>query len=306
LPDLSGRTVVVTGGNSGIGFHTADGLAAHGAKVILACRDLIRAERAVARIARRRRGEVSATELDLSSMSSVQDFAHSWTGPLDLLVNNAGVMAPPDPARTADGFELQFGTNHLGHFVLTGLLLPTLLSSDAPRVVTVASIAHQAGTEDVLDGNAGAYEPRQAYANSKLANLLFAVELDRQARARALPISSVAAHPGVAATGLFTDAEGMGANRVVRLVAPAVLRTFTQSARGGARAVLYAATEARPGSYVGPQRFGETRGRLGPARRSSFANDEKLAVRLWHVSEELTGFHYPWPAALPESGSGVK
>jgi NAD(P)-dependent dehydrogenase (short-subunit alcohol dehydrogenase family) len=306
MPDLSGRTVVVTGGNSGIGFHTADALAAHGAKVVLACRDLIRAQAAVVRIQRRRRSEVSAMPLDLSSMAALQQFAQSWTGPLDLLVNNAGVMAPPDPAKTADGFELQFGTNHLGHFVLTGLLLPALLESDAPRVVTVASIAHQAGTEDVLDGNAGPYEPRRAYANSKLANLLFAIELDRQARARGLPITSVAAHPGVAATGLFTDAEGMGANRVVRVVAPAVLRAFTQSPRAGARAVLYAATEAGPGSYVGPQRFGETRGRLGAARRSRWADDEKLALRLWHVSEELTGFHYSWPAPPPEGAGGVK
>src|SRR5690349_13561480 len=224
MPDLSGRTVVVTGGNSGIGFHTADGLAAHGARVVLACRDLVRAERAVAKIAARRPGEVSAMGLDLSSMESVRTFAQSWTGPLDLLVNNAGVMAPPDPAKTADGFELQFGTNHLGHFVLTGLLLPALLAARSPRVVTVASIAHHGGTAEVLDANVGAYEPRQAYANSKLANLLFAVELDRQARARQLPLTSVAAHPGVAATGLFTDAEGMGANRLVRLVAPGVLR----------------------------------------------------------------------------------
>ena len=306
MPDLSGRTVVVTGGNSGIGFHTADALATHGARVVLACRDLGRAERAVAKIAASRRGEVSAMGLDLSSMASVRTFAQLWTGPLDVLVNNAGVMAPPDLAKTADGYELQFGTNHLGHFVLTGLLLPALLAAGSPRVVTVSSIAHHGGTPEVLDANVGGYEARQAYANSKLANLLFAVELDRQVRARQLPLTSVAAHPGVAATGLFTDAEGMGANRVVRLVAPAVLRTFTQTPRAGATAVLFAATQAAPGSYTGPQRFGETRGRIGTARRSELARDEKLALRLWHVSEELTGFQYPWAAAQPSEGPGVK
>jgi NAD(P)-dependent dehydrogenase (short-subunit alcohol dehydrogenase family) len=306
LPDLSGRTAVVTGGNSGIGFYTADALAARGATVVLACRDLVRAERAVAKIAAKRHGDVRATGLDLASMTSVRTFAQSWTGPVDLLVNNAGVMAPPDPRRTADGFELQFGTNHLGHFVLTGLLLPALLASTSARVVTVASIAHHGGTADVLDGNAGSYEPRQAYANSKLANLLFAIELERQVRARQLPLISVAAHPGVAATGLFTDAEGMGANRVVRVVAPAVLRMFTQSARAGSHGVLFAATQAAPGSYTGPQRFSETRGRLGPAKRSEAAQDEKLALRLWHVSEELTGFQYPWPAPQRGAGNGVK
>lgn len=298
LPDLSGRVAVVTGGNSGIGWHTADALAAHGARVVLACRDLVRAERAVARIRARRGAEVTAAGLDLSSMSSVRSFAEKWLGPLDILVNNAGVMAPPKRARTSDGFELQFGTNHLGHFVLTGLLLSALLESRQGRVVTVASIAHRGGGADVVDGNAGpGYDAQRSYSNSKLANLLFADELDRQFRAHDVPLVSTAAHPGVAATGLATDPEGMGANRIVRAAAPVVLRLFTQSARAGARAVLYAATEAEPGSYTGPQRFGEKRGRLGPARRSSTAQDRKLARRLWHVSEELTGFQYSWPAA---------
>ncbi len=298
LPDLSGRVAVVTGANSGIGFHTAQTLAMHGARVVLACRDLVRAERAVERIAAASRGtQVISAGLDLASMSSVRAFADAWTGPIDILVNNAGVMAPPKPARTADGFELQFGTNHLAHFVLTGLLLTSLLEAERARVVTVASIAHHGGGADVLDGNAaGAYDPRHAYSNSKLANLLFADELERQLRARDLPIDSVAAHPGVSATGLFSDAEGMGAKRIVRAAAPMVLRLATQSARVGARAVLFAATQAEPGSYTGPQRFGETRGRIGSARRSPAAEDERLARRLWRASEELTGFQYPWPA----------
>jgi NAD(P)-dependent dehydrogenase (short-subunit alcohol dehydrogenase family) len=298
LPDLSGRTVVVTGGNSGIGWHTADALAEHGAHVVLACRDLVRAERAVARIAGRRSGRVTAAGLDLSVMSSVRSFAQSWTGPLHVLVNNAGVMAPPKRAQTADGYELQFGTNHLGHFVLTGLLLPALLEARSARVVTVSSVAHHGGDADVVEANAGAaYDAQHAYSNSKLANLLFADELQRQLQARELPVDSLAAHPGVAATGLVTDAQGMGANRVVRVGAPIVLRLFTQSAHSGARAVLYAATQAEPGSYTGPQRFGETRGRIGTARRSAQARDAALARRLWRVSEEMTGFVYPWQAA---------
>jgi NAD(P)-dependent dehydrogenase (short-subunit alcohol dehydrogenase family) len=298
LPDLSGRVAVVTGANSGIGFRTAEAFAQHGAHVVLACRDLVRAEQAVHRIGSAHdSAHVTSAGLDLASMSSVREFAESWTGPVDILVNNAGVMAPPKPARTSDGYELQFGTNHLAHYVLTGLLLPALLEAQHGRVVTVASIAHHGGAADVLDGNVGsAYDPRHTYSNSKLANLLFADELDREVRARGLPLDSVAAHPGVSATGLVSDAEGMGAKRVVRAAAPLALRLVTQSARAGARAVLYAATEAEPGSYTGPQRFGETRGRIGPARRSAEARDRKLARRLWRVSEELTGFQYPWPA----------
>jgi NAD(P)-dependent dehydrogenase (short-subunit alcohol dehydrogenase family) len=211
-------------------------------------------------------------------------------------VNNAGVMAPPKPAKTADGFELQFGTNHLGHFVLTGLLLPALLAAPDARVVTVSSTEHRRGTEAVLDGNRGErYHPQRAYANSKLANLLFALQLQRLASARGLPLTSAAAHPGVAATGLVSDPEGMGANRFVRLVAPVFVAAFTQSAAAAAHAPLYAAAVAAPGSYTGPQRFGETRGRIGPARLSPQARDEKLAHRLWQASEEITGLHYPWP-----------
>jgi NAD(P)-dependent dehydrogenase (short-subunit alcohol dehydrogenase family) len=298
LPDLTGRVAVVTGANSGIGWYTADALAGAGAQVVLACRDLVRADRAVRRIRDRHEGAAARPAgLDLSSMSSVREFAESWDGPLDILVNNAGVMAPPRRTITADGFELQFATNHLGHFVLTGLLLPALLAADRARVVTVSSIAHHGGGEDVIDGNlATAYNPQRAYSNSKLANLLFATELDRRSRLRGVNVDSVAAHPGVAATGLASDSEGMGANRVVRVAAPIVLRLTTQSARAGAHAVRYAATEAEPGSYTGPQRFGETRGRIGPARRSPLAQDDRLARRLWQVSEELTGLQYRWPA----------
>jgi len=305
LPELGGRTVVITGGNSGIGWHTARELSAHHARVVLAVRDVRRGERAADRIRTAvPSAQLEVRELDLATMESVRAFCDGWAEPLDVLINNAGVMAPPKLSRTRDGFELQFGTNHLGHYVLTGLLLRSLLKAPAPRVVTVASVAHRGGTDAVLSGNTeGPYDPQATYSNSKLANLLFALELQRQADARALPLISVAAHPGVSATGLASDPEGMGATRLMRVAAPVFLKLFTQPAAAGARAPLYAVAEATPGSYVGPQRLGETRGPLGPARLSEQAQDEKLAHRLWLLSEELTGFIYPWPNGNAMNGS---
>lgn len=292
LPDLSGRSAIVTGANSGIGFQTAKELAAHGASVVLACRDVAAGEAAAAEIGKGAR----VMRLDLASAAAVRDFAEQWDGPLDLLINNAGVMAPPKLALTTDGFERQFGTNHLGHFVLTGLLLPSLVASGAGRVVTVASIAHHGGTDAVLDGNLGEqpYNAQKTYSQSKLANLLFALELHRELTAHELPVTSTAAHPGVSATGLVGDREGMGANAFLRVAGTMFVKIFTQSAAAGARATLYAATEAAPGSYTGPRWFGETRGPIGPAKLSSYAQDEKLARRLWQVSEEMTGFRYSW------------
>jgi NAD(P)-dependent dehydrogenase (short-subunit alcohol dehydrogenase family) len=297
LPDLGNSVAVITGANSGIGWHTALALAGRRARVVLACRDTQRGAQAADAIRRAHPGaDVSVARLDLASMASVRAFAAAWSGPLDLLVNNAGVMAPPKRAVTEDGFELQFGTNHLGHFVLTGLLLGALAEARPGRVVTVASLAHHGGGEDVLDANAGpAYDPQHTYSNSKLANLLFAAELERKLHEYEVPVTSVAAHPGVSATGLVGDPQGMGANPVVRSLGPLFLTVFAQSARAGARSVLYAATDAAPGSYTGPQLFGENRGPIGPARMSELARDEKLAHRLWQVSEELTGYHYSWP-----------
>ncbi len=293
LPDLTGRTAVVTGGNSGIGFQAARQLARHGADVVLACRDARGAERAAARL----HGAVEVAELDLAATASVQKFAADWDRPLHLLVNNAGVMAPPKRSTTADGFELQFGTNHLGHFVLTGMLLPHLVAAERARVVTVASLAHRSGTGDVLDANAAEpYNPQRAYAQSKLANLLFARQLQRELAAHDLPVTSTAAHPGLASTGLVRDPQGMGANRFMRVVATLTLTLFTQSAAAGARSVLYAATEAGPGSYTGPTWLGGTRGPVGPSAQSPQAQDERLGRRLWQVSEELTGFRYEWDA----------
>jgi NAD(P)-dependent dehydrogenase (short-subunit alcohol dehydrogenase family) len=293
LPDLTGWTAIVTGANSGIGFHTTKQLAAHGARIVMACRNL---EAGTAAAATMGAGDaVSVAKLDLASSASVREFAEGWDGPLDLLINNAGVMAPPKLSMTADGFERQFGTNHLGHFILTGLMLPSLVASGRGRVVTVASIAHHGGTEAVLEGNLGdGYNPQKTYSNSKLANLLFALELHRELTAHGMPVTSVAAHPGVSSTGLVGDREGMGASTFMRTVGPVFVKIFTQSAATGARAVLYATTEAAPGSYTGPQRLGETRGPIGPARLSTFAQDEKLARRLWQVSEEMTGLRYAW------------
>ena len=305
LPDLTGTTAVVTGANSGIGLETASALAAHGASVTLACRDVSKGEQAAERIRRGLRGvdrdgaaagaDVRVGELDLSSLASIRRFAAAWQGPLNLLVNNAGVMAPRTWVATADGFELQFGTNHLGHFALTGLLLTALKAVPSPRVVTVASIAHQRGRADVLDGNpAQTYQPERAYGNSKLANLLFGAELQRRATASGAALTSTMSHPGVSATGLATSPQGMGANPVVRLAAPWVMKVFLQSAAAGANATLYATTAAAPGSYTGPQRLREMRGPVGPARRSVLAQDQELASRLWQVSQDLTGVDYPW------------
>jgi NAD(P)-dependent dehydrogenase (short-subunit alcohol dehydrogenase family) len=296
LPSFAGRSAVVTGGNSGIGWHTAAKLAGHGASVTLACRAIAKAERAADRIRAVAPGaDVSVEKLDLASQDSIADFTARWERPMDLLVNNAGVMAPPSWTPTIDGFELQFGTNHLGHFALTGRLLPWLLAAEQPRVVTIASLAHRSGGLDVLSGNpASGYHRQRAYANSKLANLLFARELHRRATEHGISLTSTAAHPGLSATGLVADREGFGSNTIVRLAAPFVLRPFCQSAASGANPSLYAASEAAAGSYSGPQRFGETRGPVGAAAVSDVAQDSALGSKLFDVSEQLTGVRFAW------------
>jgi len=296
LPDLSGTAAVVTGANSGIGFETARALAHQGARVTMACRNLPAAEQAAQRIRSSNKSiDVHVAELDLSSSSSVRRFADAWEGPLDLLVNNAGVMTPRRWQGTRDGFELQFGTNHLGHFALTGLLLSALQVAASPRVVTVSSLAHHSGGADVLDGNPPQrYRRQRAYGSSKLANVLFGAELQRRATAHGSALTSTMAHPGISATGLAVDPEGMGANPVVRLLAPWVMRVVFQSAASGARPVLYAATEAAPGSYTGPRWLRESRGPVGPARLSALAQDSGLSSRLWQVSQDLSGVEYRW------------
>lgn len=288
LPDLTGISAIVTGANAGIGLVTAQELAAKGASVVLACRNVEAGQAAAARMT----GDVRVEELDLASLASVRAFAARWRGPLDLLVNNAGVMNPPTYRETVDGHELMFGTNHLGHFALTGLLLPTLLHSTRARVVTVASLAHHRGSEAVLNANPrDGYTPEPYYGNTKLANLLFGLELGR--RAARTGLVSTMAHPGISATNLVASSDGMGANRLIRATAPFFMPVLFQSARAGANPTLFAATLAEPNSYSGPQRMRETRGPVGPAKLSRAARDEALAAKLWDLSEDLTGVEFP-------------
>ncbi|MFE9476977.1 oxidoreductase [Streptomyces spororaveus] len=311
IPDQSGRSAVVTGANSGIGYVTARELARHGAAVVLACRSAARGRAAVIRL----RGEVPAAHvefmpLDLADLASVREFAAEYGrrhASLDLLINNAGVMALPY-GRTADGFETQFGVNHLGHFALTGLLLPRLrAAAPGARIVNVSSGFHVLGRIDpdaaglAGDGLAGpgaerGYRRWIAYGRSKTANLLFTHELSRRFTAAGSPITAVAAHPGYASSNLHSGAsklEGPSLNSRVAAFGNAVLAQPTSS---GARPTLYAATEPgiRPDAFIGP-RFGW---RGAPARswRAGWTLDDRTGELLWAASEELTGVSY---AALP-------
>ncbi len=296
LPSFDGRTALVTGGNSGIGWYTGLELARHGARVWLACRNVERGADAVRRMTAQAPGaDVRLLPLNLASLASVSSVAEQWNGPLHLLVNNAGVMAPPSWRPTEDGFELQFGTNHLGHFALTGRLLPALLAAGQSRVVTVSSVAHRAASAAVLLGNPEqGYRAQAAYANSKLANLLFGLELQRRASAAGVGVSSTVAHPGFSNTNLFVSREGLGANPVLRGGGRVLGRLLFQSAAAGALPSLYAASAAAPGSYSGPQWPGEYRGKPGPARISPTGQDAGLAAQLWDLSEELTEVQYRW------------
>jgi len=285
IPDLSGRTAVVTGGNSGIGYHTAQELAGHGARVVVASRSADKGRAAVREIG----AGAEWAPLDLADLASVRAFADQFSGPLDLLVNNAGVMMIPRQL-TADGFEMQLGTNHLGHFALTGLLLPALLTSGGqPRVVTVSSGEHHKGSIDFDDlMGERSYGQMRAYQHSKLANLLFTFELQRRADAAGVDLLSVAAHPGFASTNLGHNAAG--AWRLVVRIA----QLTAQPAARGALPTLYAATAAgvRGGDYFGPDGRGEQRGYPKRVSASAAAHDAATAQRLWTVSEDLTGVRY--------------
>ncbi|MFG2935785.1 oxidoreductase [Streptomyces sp. NPDC048282] len=287
LPDLTGRTAVVTGANSGLGLATVDGLARAGAHVVLAVRDTDRGE-AAARTVTDARGTLEVRRLDLADLASVRRFAEDWHGDLDLLINNAGIMNVPE-SRTKDGFETQFGTNHLGHFALTNLLLPHLTD----RVVTVASNGHKVpGTRIRFDNLdlAGEYTPVRAYAQSKLANLLFTLELQRRLTAAGSPVRALAAHPGHATTGLQRHDRSPGRRVLMR----AMNRVVGQDGTAGAAKTLYAATRDLPGgSYIGPDGLGEQRGAPTLVGRSAAAADPDTARRLWTLSEELTGTPFP-------------
>ncbi len=298
MPDQAGRLAVVTGANSGIGMIVAQELGRAGAEVILACRDLGRGEAAVERIRSRVPGAlVAARRLDLADLGSVRKFAGRLSAdrrPLDLLVNNAGVMAPAK-AVTVDGFELQLATNHLGHFALTGLLVDRLAAAPAGRVVSVSSLLHRRGTINFDDlQSERAYSRWGAYGQSKLANLLFAFELDRRATAAGERLASVAAHPGFANTNLQAASVG----RVARILFRPANLLFAQSAAAGALPILCAATADLPsGSYLGPDGPGERRGYPRLVDASAPARDLVTAERLWQVSEDLTGVTFDLPQA---------
>jgi NAD(P)-dependent dehydrogenase (short-subunit alcohol dehydrogenase family) len=294
IPDQTGRVAIVTGANTGIGYETARALARKGARVVLACRDLGKARAAVERIqAERPAGSAEAQALDLSDLESVAAFAAAFTAAndrLDLLINNAGVMVPPQ-GRTRQGFELQIGTNHLGHFALTGRLLPLLRKTPGSRVVVVSSGAHHMGRIDFTDLHfeRRGYTPWPAYCQSKLANLLFALELQRRLRAAGAETLVTAAHPGWTATDLQRTAP------LARFFGPLLAMKPPE----GALPTLRAATdpEAAGGDYFGPGRLFEMNGPPAKARINKRARDAEVAARLWETSEALTGLRYGLPAA---------
>lgn len=296
IPDLTGRRAVVTGANSGLGLVTATELARRGARVVLTARDPEKGDEAVRGV----RAEVPEAQvelglLDLADLTSVRTFAAAQgTEGLDLLVNNAGVMAIP-PRQTVDGFEMQMGTNHLGHFALTGLLLPALLRRPASRVVTVSSFVHWFGSLDFSDlQSRRQYDPWQAYHRSKLANLLFMRELARRADVAGLDLVSAGAHPGYSRTNLQSAGPRMAGRRGTEAVMSVVTAVMGQSAVTGALPQLRAATDpdVRGGDYFGPRGVAEQRGLPKRVRMSANARDDTAARLLWEASEDLTGVRF--------------
>jgi NAD(P)-dependent dehydrogenase (short-subunit alcohol dehydrogenase family) len=276
LPDLSERTIVVTGASSGLGLETTRVLAGAGAHVVLAVRDPGKGQRVAAGI----KGSTEIRELDLADLASVHAFADSWRGPVDVLINNAGIMAVPE-GNTSDGFELQIGTNHLGPFLLTNLLLPSI----SDRVVTVSSQAHRFGRLDLDDLNwrMRPYSAMRAYSDSKLANLLFTLELQRRLTEASSPIRAISAHPGIARTNLFSHAGGSLA------AFDRYLGWLFHDAEHGALPIEYAATQDVPGgSYVGPDGLGHLRGYPEIHEPAKVARDAEMARRLWALSARLT------------------
>lgn len=300
MPDQTGVTVLITGASSGLGLRSAEALAAKGARVLLGCRNPEKAARALEAVAAKATGAPpEVVEVDLASLASVRACAERLVArgePVHVLMNNAGIMAVPK-ARTVDGFESQLGTNHLGHFALTGLLLPALLAAPEPRVVTVSSNAHKFGRMnlDDLGFERTRYSRWRAYGQTKLANLLFTSELQRRATAAGTSLTAVAAHPGYAATNLTTGPA----------VGAAILKPFLaigdrlvgQPDHMGALPQLYAATmpDVMANDYWGPDSFREQRGHPTRVGRTRHAQDEETARLLWKRSEELTGVSYPWP-----------
>jgi NAD(P)-dependent dehydrogenase (short-subunit alcohol dehydrogenase family) len=304
IPDQQGRTALVTGANSGLGFYTCRALAAKGAHVILACRSPEKGEQAAAAIRREVAGaDLELITLDLADLASVRSCAAELAKKhkiLDLLINNAGVMALPY-RQTADGFEMQFGTNHLGHFALTGLLLPLLITGGKTRIVTISSTAHAGGRMNFADLNRERkYRKWSAYCQSKLANLLFAYELQRRLSSSGHQAISLAAHPGYAATNLQTAGPNMENNPLLTVGMKIANFMFAQSAEMGALPGLFAAVSpaVQGGDYIGPSGIAGSRGYPVKVRSSAASYDRQSAELLWVVSEKMTGVRY---AALSHS-----
>lgn len=305
IPSQVGKRILITGANSGIGYHAALKLVRKGAEVILACRDRQKGEIALDRLHTEAPNiHMELAILDLASLGSVREFAAqelSKNRPLHVLINNAGVMAPPKRQQTVDGFEMQFGTNVLGHFALTALLMPALEraaaeSPDRPRVVTVASIAHKRGRLNFDDlQSTKSYSPMGSYQQSKLADLMFAFELDRRLRATSSSVMSIAAHPGVAQTNLFQAHDYSPMEKALRKAVGHAIGIVLNTDAEGALPTLYAATavDAKDGGYYGPKGFQEMRGdEVVAAQVAPQARDEVAAARLWKICEELTGIRF--------------
>jgi NAD(P)-dependent dehydrogenase (short-subunit alcohol dehydrogenase family) len=298
MPDLAGRRALVTGATNGIGLETAQALARAGATVLISGRDPARGAAALEKMrARRPEAEPRFIRADLARLAEVRALAAEvGEAPLDLLVNNAGVMAIPTRRLSADGFEMQFAVNHLAHFALTGWLLPALRAAPAPIIVTVSSLAHRRAVLrlDDLQGERE-YAPWTAYRQSKLANLMFARELHRRSEALGWAVGSRAAHPGWASTGIVLAGPRLDGDWLRTQFIALSFGLVAQSAARGALPTLFAATarEARNGVYYGPDRWGETRGAPAPAVVMPQAQDVAAAVALWEASERLTGVAYP-------------
>lgn len=304
IPDLTGRVAVVTGANSGLGLETTRALVTHGATVVMACRDADKCRDAAEKLhAEVPSAHLETASLDLADLDSVATFAEDLKtrhSQLDLLINNAGVMAPPHRLTTKQGFELQFGVNHLGHFALTGRLMSLLVGRQDSRIVTVSSFAHVSGAIDFDDlQREHHYTPYGAYSASKLANLLFMLELERHLRQAGAETISVGAHPGLVSTNLQAAGPFLGNPRLTSWLVLAGVRVIGQTAAHGAVPQLCAATStsARGGDYYGPD--GRHRGQALPATMSARARDERVAERLWATSKELTGVDID--AALAEA-----
>src|SRR5271169_4737347 len=291
IPSQLGKTAIVTGATGGLGYETALALARAGADVILTGRDERKGQSAIAKIGREVLGAKIAFEsLDLANLAAVAAFAERMQArpSLDLLINNAGVMALPRRQVTADGFEMQFGTNHLGHFALTARLMPLLRQASGSRIVSVSSLAHRTGLIDLSDLQGERfYSPWKAYGQSKLACLVFALELQRRSDREGWGLVSNAAHPGFARTNLFASGPGGFISLATGFAAP----LFGQSAEDGARPILFAATsaDAKPGAYYGPGGIGELRGAPAQALIMPQARNQATASKLWEASEKLSG-----------------